>query len=87
MVPKIDINFFLDDELMDKIAFRETILISNLDPPGKKETEPRPVGGMVISVQAVDAHLPEERPKLRDNELDLQILQMVQKAKQGRNKK
>lgn len=79
-------NFvFSDEEMLKKLAFRESLLISEVDyPSDSMEVEPRPVGGLCLDIQMVDGYLPKNREMPTDAELDRAVFQTLQKAKQGK---
>ncbi|KAJ8939320.1 hypothetical protein NQ314_011178 [Rhamnusium bicolor] len=82
-----DINDFvsdycMDDELFEKLSFRETLLISALDPDVFcKEVEPKAVGGLCLDIQMAEGHQPEKRERPTDAQLDKEVLELLQKAK------
>lgn len=78
---------FVDDEMFKHLAFRESLLISEVDyPTNSKEVEPRAVGGLCLDIQVVEGHLPANREMPTDAELDRQVFQVLQRVKSGRNR-
>ncbi|CAH1118464.1 unnamed protein product [Phaedon cochleariae] len=90
--PLFDLNdyfsdFCMDEELMEKLSFRETLLISELDATSagasgsRQESEPTPVGGLCLHVEVVDAYMPDQR--MNNVDMDREIFQIYKRAKQA----
>lgn len=55
-------DFCMDEDTMEQLTFRESVLISEIDSlSSSREVEPKSVGGLCLSVQFVDGFIPEER--------------------------
>nr|XP_023028854.1 ciliogenesis-associated TTC17-interacting protein-like [Leptinotarsa decemlineata] len=74
-----------DEEMMQKLAFRESLLISELDSIGNgQDAKTTPVGGLCLSVELTEGFVPEAAKQRTTNaEIDCQILQTWQRAKQA----
>ncbi|KAG5873451.1 hypothetical protein JTB14_007218 [Gonioctena quinquepunctata] len=78
-------DFCIDEEMMQKLAFREVLLISEIDSIAYSEyTVPQPVGALCLNVSRVDGHM-SEKPLQRATgaELDYEIFKTWQRAKQA----
>ncbi|KAJ8956316.1 hypothetical protein NQ318_015054 [Aromia moschata] len=77
-------GFCIDDDLFEKLAFRETLLISELNlTADSKECKPKTVGGLCLNVQIAEGHLPQEREQPVDAELDREIFLILQRVRRG----
>ncbi|KAJ8982229.1 hypothetical protein NQ317_013531 [Molorchus minor] len=85
--PLFDLNdyipgFCIDEEIFQQIAFREMLLISELNMGSDtKLCKPKPVGGLCIDIQTVEGHLPIVREQPVDAELDREIFGILQRVK------
>lgn len=75
---------FLDDEMFQKLAFRETLMISKVDAVAEfREVDPKPVGGLCLDVQMVQGYQPLHKEEPMDADLDIQVFNILQKMKAG----
>lgn len=73
---------FSDESIMSKLSFTESVLISKIESTiESREVEPKPVGGLCLSIEIVDGYIPEDREISIDEKLERDVTRILKSAK------